>query len=237
MTEDELKAHKKENPSSRKKNIEDGFAEGGETYIRHKRQELKRGRSLSLDPGGRAISWGDLMEQRVYDLIGLEYHITSKETTLHPKIPHWSGSTDLIVPGEKIGEIKCYQPEKSCDYGDILLAQDIDRFRSDKPEEYWQIVSNAAIHQVPRGEAISYLPYDREAKEIAEMAEYYDGHDSHRFEYIWREILADDLHKLPFQPNDSGYPNLISWEFVIPKDDIKYLESRIKEATKLLLDE
>jgi len=234
MTDAEMKSYKEKEPKGRKKNIDDGFAAGGLTYIRQKRQERKRKRSLQLDPHSRSIAWGDLMELRVYELIGLEYEIQSKETTLHPKIPNWSGSTDLIVPGKKIGEIKCYQPEKFCDYADVLLAQDIEAFREDFSEEYWQIVSNACIHQVPVGEALLYIPDDSEAKEIAEFAYEWLGDDSWKYRYIYEEILANDLHKLPFQPRDSEYPCLVQWEFEIPKEDTKYLEGRILEANQLL---
>lgn len=201
----------------------------GLTYIRHKRQERKRKRSLSLDAYSRAIAWGHFMELRVFDLIGIEYQVTSKETAVHPDHDFWAGSCDLIVTGKKISEIKCYQPEKFCDYADCLIDKDIDRMRDDFSQEYWQIVSNAAINQVPKGEAILYQPYDSEAQEIKEMVYKYMEPDAWKYRYI-----CDAIDSLPFQPNDSGYPNLVSFEFEVPKEDIEFLTNRIIEAEQKL---
>lgn len=234
MTEDELKQHKEENPKSRKKNIDDGFAAGGETYIRHKGQERKRKRSMSMDAYSKAISWGELGELRVYDLVGLEYSLQSKETQRHPEIDFWTGSRDMIIPSVKIAEIKCYYPEKGCDYADMLLAKEVWRFREDFPQEYWQIVSNCAINQVPNGEAILYMPYDSEADDIAHLIDTYDEPDQWRYRWIWDHIADGDLWKLPFQPDNSDYPNLITWEFEIPESDIQYLTERIVEANQMI---
>lgn len=232
MTAEELEKHKKANPGSRKKNIDAGFAAGGLTYIKQRFQEAKRKRSVNTDAYSKAIAWGDIMEMYVYERkLDLSYEITSTETASHPKIKRWKGSTDLLVPRVKIGEIKCYQPEKWCKYADCLLARDLKAFREDFPEEYWQIVSNAEIHQVKRGEAITYLPYDSEAGDIADFVHLYDGEDVWRYEYIFNSIMRQDhTRQLPFQPDDSGYPDLVSWEFEIPREDAKYLTERVEEA-------
>lgn len=239
MTKAELEVYKKQNPGSRARTTTDMalFQEGGLTYIRHKRQEFKRKRSMSLDAFSRATAWGEFMEKVVYDLIGLEYKITSKSTKVHPKIKYWSGSQDLIVPKVKISEIKCYQPEKFCDYADCLLQRDIALFRDEFPEEYWQIVSNAIINRVPKGEALLYQPYDSEADMIYEKVVNYDGEDAQRFQFIANDIREGRMRSLPFQPNDSEYPNLISFEFEVPKDDRKFLTERVKNAVKLLISQ
>ena len=233
MTEAELEAHKKENPKSRAKTIAAGFAAGGETYIKTRRQEAKRGRSMSLDKSSRSTHWGDFMEIRVFDLLGIEYEIVSQDTLKHPTIKKWTGSPDLRAPS-KVAEIKCYEPEKFCDYADCLLAQEIDLFREDFPEEYWQIVSNAAITKSTLGEAILYMPYDKEAPEISRMVLDYDDLDIWKYQFIRDAIEEKRLHNLAFLPNDSGYPNLVRWEFEIPKEDIEFLTSRVKEAIALL---
>ena len=237
MTEEELKAYKEREPKGRKKNIDAGFTAGGLTYIKQKRQEAKRKRSMSLDPYSKAIAWGHLCELRVYDMIGLEYKIESRTTTRHPRVPHWSGSNDLIVVDVKIGEIKCYYPENFCSYADVLIAKDLERFRDEFPDEYWQIVSNTCIHDVPNGEAILYQPYDSEASEICELIDRLGDEfpeDAWKYRYIWEAIHGERIHELPFQPDDSEYPNLVTWEFEVPVEDKKFLEERIVEATVLL---
>ncbi len=109
MTEAEKDAHKKLFPKSQKRTIEDPslFSSAGLNYIKAKNQEQKRKRSLSLDIDPRSADWGKVMERRVFDLVGLEYSITSQVTKQHPIIKRWVGSPDMIVPNVKVSEIKC----------------------------------------------------------------------------------------------------------------------------------
>ena len=231
MTEEELKDYKEREPKGRKKNIDAGFNAGGMTYIKSRKQERKRGRSMSMDASSQATAWGDLMEYRVYDIIDLDWTIESKSTAKHSKIPFWTGSWDLIVPDIKVGEIKGYYPEKFCDFADVLLQKDVALFREKFPEEYWQIVSSAAIAGVPIGESLLYQPYDSEAKEIMELCDNHpDVKNVWRYKTFYDTIANDDLYRLPFQPDDSGYPNLVTFEFEIPKEDTEYLQNRIIEA-------
>lgn len=213
----------------------DVFSQAGLTYIKQKAQERKRKRSMSMDASSPATAWGDLMESRVYDLVGIEYTIQSRQTTVHPKYPFWSGSRDLIVPNVKIAEIKGYYPEKFCSYADVLLAKDLVTFKKDFADEYWQIVSNCILNNVPKGEAILYQPYESEAMEIAQLAENHpDVENMWQFKSIHDKIMAGELHRLPFQPDDSSYPNLITFEFVVPEQDKQLLTSRILFAEELL---
>lgn len=235
MTKEEKDQHKKDHPGSQKRNIDAGFSAGGLTYIKQRKQERKRKRSQSMDGSSQATAWGDLCELRVYDMIGLEWTIESKTTSAHKRVKYWTGSRDLIVPKKKIGEIKGYYPERFCDFADVLLKKDVDLFRREFPEEYWQIVSSAAIEGVPNGEALLYQPYDSEAGEIAKLLENLpEDANMWRFKTFFDTITVGDLYKLPFQPDDSGYPNLVTFEFKIPKEDLKFLESRIKEAEEEL---
>src|SRR5690242_19898627 len=94
MTEEEIAAHKKDNPKSRKKTIESWPGKAAQTYIDEKKMERRLGRSLHTEINARATSWGSLVENRVFDLLGLEYSLTSKETLVHPDFHYWAGSPD-----------------------------------------------------------------------------------------------------------------------------------------------
>ena len=107
------------------------FGKPALTYIHEKRMEKRMGRSLELESYSRAMAWGLFMESYVFSKIGIEYLITSKDTDVHPNIKGWSGSKDLIVPGLKVSDIKCYEPKKFGDYTDALLLGDIDRLKED----------------------------------------------------------------------------------------------------------
>jgi hypothetical protein len=213
----------------------DIFSVAAHTYIKHKAQERKRGRSMSMDASSPATAWGDLMEARVYDLVGLEYTIQSRQTTVHPKYSFWSGSRDLIVPNSKIAEIKGYYPEKFCSYADVLLSKDLMRMKKEFDEEYWQIVSNCILNNVPNGEAILYQPYESEAMDIAELADNHpDVENLWQFKSIHDKIMSGELHRLPFQPDLSQYPNLITFEFKVPEADMEALTQRVIMAEELL---
>src|SRR3954467_9148443 len=77
------------------------------TYIEEKNLERKMGVSLETETYTQDMAWGTFLEQRVHNMLGLEYKLSSSETDRHPTIEFWCGSKDLIVAGEKISDIKC----------------------------------------------------------------------------------------------------------------------------------
>lgn len=209
-----------------------GFGAPALTYIKEKRMERKLKRSLDTGAFSKDINWGNFMEMRVFNILGLEYQIKSDETKMHQTLPHWSGSADLVVPSVKIAEIKCYGLKKFCEYAEAIESKDIERIKNDFEAEYWQMVSNAIINQVPNAEAILYLPYENEMDEIREMAATYDGEDQFKYRFI---AECQDW-ELSVMPDDSEYKNLNQFEFEVPKEDVEFLTNRVIEATKLLLE-
>lgn len=215
----------------------DGFGAPALSYIKEKQIE-KRMQSC-LDGGGytQALAWGNFMELVIYNILGMHYQIASKDTVLHPKYgKFWSGSVDLFTENpktkvkESIAEIKCYQKKNFALYSDCLLKKDVDLFRDEFPKEYWQIVSNAIIHDVEIGEAIVYMPYVSEAEEIKQMASDYEGDDK----WMYRYIEERPVNELPFLPDNGYYKNICKFAFIIPQEDKDLLTQRMIEASKLL---
>lgn len=213
------------------------FQKPGLTYIEE--TQIERRMESCLDGGAhtQALAWGNWCELVVYSILGLEYQISSKQTLLHPKYgDFWSGSVDLFTENpktkkkESIAEIKCYQKKMFAQYTDCLLKKDIELLKKDFPKEYFQIVSNAIIHNVDIGEAITYMPYVSEAKEIREMVEDYDGDDQWRYKFI----RDRDIEDLPFLPDGGYYKNINKFAFVVPDEDKALLESRILQAAEFL---
>jgi hypothetical protein len=64
------------------------------TYIEEKNFERKLCRSLDSESNARPLVWGKLLEGYWFDLLGLEYTLSSTETDVHPTIKCWSGSKD-----------------------------------------------------------------------------------------------------------------------------------------------
>lgn len=202
------------------------------TYIEEKRIERRLGRSIEVESYSRPKAWGIFMEMVVFSKVGMEYQIVSQDSDTHPTIAGWSGSKDLIVPGVKVGEIKCYQPKKFAQYTDAILKRDVDIIRAEFPQEYWQLVSNAIINEVPNAEAITFMPYQSELDEIRQLAEDYDGSDQWKYRFI-AEVPDCEL---PYLPDGGYYKNLNTFEFEVPQSDRDALTARVVESIKLLND-
>ena len=208
-----------------------GFGTKAITYITKKNLERKLGRCISTDVATRPMLWGSFLEQRVFNMLEYGYELVSQQTDCHPTIECWSGSKDLIVQGEKIGDIKCYQPENFAEYSDVLMEKNVEKLKEFFPKEYWQLVSNAIINDVPRAEAIAYMPYQSELDEIRKEADDYDGADYNKYTWI---INADDA-ELPYLPDDGYYNNINRFEFEVPQEDIKALTDRVLLAETMLI--
>lgn len=200
------------------------------TYIEERNLERQLGRSVDNEAYSNDMAWGSFLEQRVLDLLGLEYCLSSNQTDTHSEINYWSGSKDLIVIGVKISEIKCYQPKNFAKYTNALLTKDIEHIKKEFPKEYYQLVSNAIINKVPNAEAITYMPYESELEEIREMASNYDGVD----QWKYRFISERDKSGLAYLPDGGFFKNLNLFEFEVPKEDKETLTERVLEAGKLL---
>lgn len=202
------------------------------TYIQEKNIERRMGIALGTEVSTREMSWGNFLEQRVLDLLGTEYQITSKTTELHPDIPNWSGSKDLVVGGVKISEIKCYQRKNFALYTDALLTKDTEFIKHNFPKEYWQLVSNACILQLPKAEAITYMPYESELSDIRQMALDYSDIDQYKYKFIYES----PIEYLAYLPDGGYYKNLNVFEFEVPVKDMHDLEKSVILHSKQLID-
>ena len=205
------------------------------SYVSEKKRERKLGRSLSLNKGNRSTAWGNLMEWYVMSkYIGLNYQHHGKITTVHFDIDYWAGSPDLVQAGVKVGEIKCFEPDNFTKLADVLLLQDVGAFAEAYPAEYWQLVSNACIHDVPRAEMILFMPYQSELNDIRDWM---DGPDAPAEAETWKYKFIFDApdNELPFIPDGcTSYANLISFEFTVPEFDKMQLTTRVLMAGEAL---
>lgn len=201
------------------------------TYIEEKRIERKLGRSVELEAYSQAMAWGSFLEQRVHNLLGIEYILCSGETKSHPTIGELVGTQDFIVPGIKISELKCYEPKNFSKYTDAILAKDTERIKKTHPKEYWQAVNNSIICGVPKAELITYMPYRSELAEIRDMALNYEGKDATKYEFIFKK---EDAYLAWLPDKGSIYKNLNIFTFDVPTEDRTALTMAVVEAVKLL---
>lgn len=207
----------------------EGFGAPAMAYIKEKALERRLGRSLDVEMNTRALAWGKFLEERVNNLLGLEYKLQSGVTLIHKGYPCWAGSPDFIVEGVKVAEAKCYYPAKFAAYTDALLTKDINHIKKEFPAEYWQVVSNAAILDYWQGEAITYMPYESELQEIRDMAYEYQGERPWEYRFIYE----DPKEYLPYLPDGGYYKNLNIFTFEIPEEDVAILSEKVRQANKL----
>jgi hypothetical protein len=208
-----------------------GFGAPALTYIEERNLEFKLSRSLDTDVYTRDMAWGIFLERRVYELLPFGYALQSDITNSHPTIPFWRGSADLTFEDLKIAEIKCYQPKKFAKYTDAIMAGDLQKFKEEFVQEYWQLVSNAIINKVPNAEAISYMPYKSDLHLIREMADLYDEPDNWKYRFI----AEGEDNTLAFLPNGGYYKDLNRFEFEVPQEDIELLTYRVQQAGEMLI--
>jgi hypothetical protein len=215
-----------------------GFGKPALTYIQETNFERKLGRSLTDEVNARPLLWGKLLEERVFQLLGLEYTLTSKDTIVHPEIPFWAGSPDggKYQPQKTVIDIKCPITLKSfCQLVDAAKAGGIDQVRKDHKDGekyYWQLVSNAILMGCDHAELIVYMPYYSELQDIRTMCSMLPGDQIGK--HYWIANALDD--ELPYLVDGGHYRNLNVIAFEVPAGDKKLLTDCVLRAGEMLID-
>lgn len=215
-----------------------GFGAPAITYIKEKNMERRLGMSLDSEADAKPLTWGKRVEKNVFDLLGMEYILTSTETDVHPLIDYWAGSKDGIKhdEGKTVFDIKCPFTRKSfCGLVqplyDGLAGMDamnaIRKEHKDGEKYYWQLVSNSVINNCKFAELIVYAPYQSELDLIRLEAQ---GEDN----CMWLAFASDD--SLPYIRNNGYYKNLNIIRFEVPQTDKDMLTECVLKAGKLLIE-
>lgn len=221
-----------------------GFGKPALTYIEETNMERRLGRSLTDETNARPLTWGKLVESRVFDLLGLEYILSSQETKQHPAIPYWAGSADGRKNDEgcTVMDIKSPMTLKSfCQLVDPLYEglQGMDAMNAirenhkDGEKFYWQLVSNSILEQTRFAELIVYMPYFSELPDIRMLAHSVPGDQASR--HYWIAMAQDD--ELPYLIDGGHYRNLNIIRFEVSEADKKLLIETVKKAGEMLINE
>lgn len=214
----------------------DGFGAPALSYIEEKKMERRLGRSITTDNGSRATLWGSLLEGFVNEELSLKYELCSQQTVVHPEIPYWAGSTDGKKHGKvaTVADIKSpYTLKSFCQLVDPLYnglsgmdaMNAVRENHSDGEKFYWQLVSNACIHNAEVAELIVFCPFQSQLQKIRNLAE-----GMNEYYRIYYSVDSE----LPYLPDDGYYNNLNIISFPIPQADKDFLTERVIEAGKLL---
>lgn len=211
------------------------------TYIAEKNMERRLQRSINTESNARPLSWGLLLEQHVFGILGLEYQLVSQQTIVHPEYHFWAGSPDAnkFDEGGTVVDIKAPITLKSfCQLVDPIYdglegleaMAAVRKNHKSGDNYYWQLVSNGILTGSKYAELIVYAPYKSELDIIRNFANEHEIQNEDK--YYWISRAADD--ELPYLPDSGFYKNINIIRFEIPTEDIEALTERVVEASKLL---
>lgn len=178
------------------------------TYIAECNYARKLGRSLNSEHSARPTTWGKLCERRAFDILPLEYQLTSLDTITHPEYSCWAGSPDGVSE-TAVYDIKCpYTLKSFCELNEIKTAFDL---REEHPDYFWQLVSNAVLTGKDEAELIIYCPYKSELDAIRMLCN--DMPQDEIYKYFWIANANDD--ELPYIREGGYYQNLYFLRFKV----------------------
>lgn len=206
------------------------FGKPALTYILEKYYETKLGRSLDTEVNAKPITWGLLCEEYVYaHRLPIDYRVQNDMRYQHSKLP-WSGSPDAVKPNT-VADIKSPHTLKSfMELQEIDLGQFGEGLKKEKPEYYWQLVSNAVLIELQTGEEIThaeliiFCPYKSELDDLREFAA--------TTEWYWIAYEGDS--ELPYLPDGGNYENLTYRRFKISEADKEHLYVRVAAAALVM---
>jgi hypothetical protein len=206
-----------------------GWGKPALNYMQEKIFERKLGRSLNSDTNAKPTSWGNLVEQRAFDLLGTEYRLLSAETIVHADYPFWCGSPDGVKENT-VFDIKApYTMKSFCQMAECQTIQKLIDAHDEGETYFWQLVSNAILTGVDKAELIVYCPYRWELEEIREMANNYIG-DQNKVAFInW---ASDD--DLPYLPDGCAYKNLNVIAFDVTDEMKQALTNKVIAAEEYI---
>jgi len=201
-------------------------------YIEEIKIERRLHRPLNSAASSRPMEWGHALESHVADMLDtFEYNYVSDQTIVHPTIPDWCGTPDL-VGSDKVGDIKCpYTLKSFAHLADICHNKDLERFKTEVPEYFWQLVSNAILTGKNKAELIVYCPYQSDLDVIRERIENLDDTDL-QTAYQWIQFNPDE--KLPYIPDKCDYANFYRFVFEVAQQDKDALTAAVQKAVTQL---
>ena len=197
------------------------------TYLQEKIYESRLGRPLSNDGDTKATIWGKFVEGYVHEQLPLSYNLCSRERLFHPTIERWTGMPDL-VKGTTVVDIKCPQLKSFCELCEI---KDGELLKSEYPEYYWQLVSNAILTGADTAELIVFAPYQSQLDEIRRMAHAADALEWGNKLYF---IQYGEDNEMPYIKEGGYYTNLYFINFAVSEEDKAALTARVEWAVNEL---
>lgn len=199
-------------------------------YIKRVRYETRLKRPIDKEVNALPLTWGNLNEKRVYEMLPYKYVFCHKKRLVHPKLNRWTGAPDLTSE-KTVSDIKCpISLEVFCDKIEAL-QKGLKEYKKEFPEDYWQHISNSILLNengidIDSLEAIIYMPYESELSDISLFASNQEG------DYSKVNFAKDG--ELPYILDGGHYKNINHFTFEIPKEDCDLMTETITKAIERL---
>ena len=113
---------------------------------------------------------------------------------------------------------------------DICQSGDIENFKSENPEYYWQLVSNSILTGKPYAELIVFCPKHETLPTIIYLAENMEVDQN---KYYWLQFAQ--FNELPYLPEGTTeFTEITKFRFLVPDQDKQLLTEKIENALKLI---
>ena len=103
--------------------------------------------------------------------------------------------------------------------------KDIDTFKYERPEYYWQLVSNSILLGKQFAELIVYCPYEDDLGLIKHEAQNVDAQDLYK--YYWLASATNE--EIPYILPNNDFIDLNKFKFEVPTEDKDLLTETIKQ--------
>lgn len=166
MTEDELKAWKLANPTSKAKQCVDPhlLADGAQTYVLEVASERLTGLPAEKVFENDAIHWGKEHEPIAKQLYAAVYEVEVTEIDFVDYLDYGGASPDGLI-GDDIGmEIKC--PISQAIHLSYRTLQNYQDLKDNHPSHYWQIMFGLLATGRKFWKFVSYHPHFKPEKQL-----------------------------------------------------------------------
>ncbi len=203
------------------------------TYLKELSYERRLKRRLNAETRSNPTSWGHLCEHLVFTkkgFLGTSYTYYSDSTIPHHSIKGWCGTPDGQT-SDTVVDVKCPFTMKSfVELFDICQANDIENFKSENPEYYWQLVSNSILTGKEYAELIVFCPKYETLPSIINLAENMEVDQN---KYYWLQFAQ--FNELPYLPEGTTeFTEITKFRFKVPDADKQNLTEKIENALKLI---
>lgn len=210
-----------------------------DSYVNDKYAEITMGTSVETKVKVRAMLWGSLMEHVAFDKIPLNegYKMLHKETAVHPKYDFWATTPDY-ARFDTIADAKCLEPKAFFALSEVIINENLYKFKNKFKQQYWQIVNGCIIFDVPFGEIITYMPYKDDLEVILnemKTGNYLETKGLNPGDY-YNMINYTKVEDLPHLPNRDNplLKDLNRFKFKVPKEDKEFLTAQVLKANEAL---